>query len=159
MISHLPSRDIMKKLVKANYKGKKKEKIIIDAATKGEITAYIKHSPTGAIIPVTPEAVFRMKNGETLSIEEAERTYDRFYFRIPFLAIRWGMETKECLGKLIELEVPCFFNRAKVPVYGNKAMVGQDDVCVFQEYVEALEKNIIKKKKDVQPEFIKYGCQ
>lgn len=148
----------MKKFVKANYKGKKGEKVIIDAARKGELTAYVKHSPTGAMIPVTSEAIERMKNGETLNIEEAERNYDRFYFRLPFLAIRWGIETKECLGKLMELEVPCFFNPKEVPVSENKAMVGQDDVCIFQEYVEALEKNIFKKKKDVQPEFVSYGC-
>jgi hypothetical protein len=149
----------MKNFVKPNYKGKKVEKIIMDAASKGELTAYIKHSPSGAMIPVTTEAIDRLKNGETLGIEEAERTYDRFYFKLPFLAIRWGMENKECLDKLIDLDVPCFFNPEQVPISENKATVGQDDVCVFKEYVDALEKTIIKKKKDVQPEFVRYGCR
>jgi len=146
----------MKKYVKANYKGKRSEKIVINAACKGELTAYVKHSPTGALIPVTSDAVIRMKNGETLDIEQAERLYDRFYFKLPFLAIRWGMETKECFGKLMDLQVPLFFNPYEAELAG---AIGQDDLCVFQEYVEALEKTTIKMKKDVQPEFIKYGCK
>ena len=144
----------MKKFVKANYKGKKAEKIVINAACEGKLTAYIKHNPTGALIPVTSDAVIRMKEGEELDIKEAERTYDRFYFKLPFLAIRWGMGSKECLGKLIELEVPCFFNSNETLIKGNEAHVGQDDVCIFKEYVDALEKKTIKMKKDVQPEFI-----
>ena len=144
----------MSKFVKPTYRGKKVKKAIINAAIKGNITAYVKHSPTGAMIPVTPEAISRMKNGETLDIEEAERTYNRFYFRLPFLAIRWGMENKVCLGKLMENEVPCFFNPNEVPIHNKSATVGQDDVCVFQEYVEALEKKTFKMIKDVRPEFI-----
>lgn len=145
----------MKKFVKPNYKGKKAEKMIINAACKGELTAYFKHNPTGAMIPATTEAVQRMKDGETLNIEQIERAYDRFYFRLPFLAIRWGMETKECLGRLMELEVPCFYIPRETKVAGK---IGQDDICIFMEYVEALEKSVIKMKKDVHPEFIKYGC-
>jgi hypothetical protein len=144
----------MRKFVKPTYKGKKGEKVVIDAACEGKLTAYVKHSPTGAMIPVTMDALQRMRDGETMNIEEAERTHDRFYFRLPFLAVRWGMDSKECLGKLMELEVPCFFNPNDVPIDSNKATVGQDDVCIFQEYVEALEKKTFKKKKDVQPEFI-----
>lgn len=144
----------MKKFVKANYKGKKAENIIIDGACKGKITAYVKHKATGALIPVKSDAVKRMKNGETLDIEEAERTHDRYYFKIPMLSERWGMGKKECLGKLIELNVPCFFNPNQVPVIGDTANVGQDDVCVFKEYVNALENGIIKKVKDVEPFFI-----
>lgn len=144
----------MKKFVKPNYKGKEHAKKIINAACKENITAYVKHSPTGAFIPVTTDAMQRLKDGETLAIDKAERTYDRFYFRLPFLSVRWGMENKECLGKLIKFEVPMFFNPSLVEINNNEAKVGQDDICIFQEYVEALEKKIIKKKKDVQPEFI-----
>jgi hypothetical protein len=144
----------MNKFVKSNYKGKKVEKMIMDAACNGDITTYVKHKATGAKIPIATQAVRRMKNGETLDIEEAERTHDRFYFKLPNLAIRWGIEKKECLGKLIELEVPCFFNPNQVPINGNDAKVGQDDICVFNEYVEALEKNNIKKINDINPEFI-----
>lgn len=147
------------KFVKSNYKGKKYEKEIHKACANGDLTAYAKHNPTGAMIPIAPEAFIRIKNGETLGIEEAERTYDRFYYRLPFLAIRWGMENKECLKKLMDLEVPCFFNPNEVPISENKATVGGDDICVFKEYVDALEKSVIKIKKDVQPEFVKYGCQ
>lgn len=145
----------MTKFVKPTYKGKKGEKIIIDAACKGEITAYVKHEATGALVPVTKEAVSRMKNGETLDIEEAERLYDRFFFKLPSLASRWGMENKECLGKLMELEVPCFFNPGEVPHNGKEATVGQDDVCVFLEYITAVEKNKVKKVNDIEPRFIK----
>ncbi len=145
----------MTKFVKPNYKGKNAEKIIIDAACKGKITAYAKHQPTGAMIPVTQEAVARMKNGEELDIKEAEKLYDRFYFKLPSLASRWGMENKDCLGKLIELEVPCFFNPGEVPTNGNEAKVGQDDVCVFMEYVIAVEKRKVKKINDIEPRFIK----
>jgi hypothetical protein len=106
----------MKKFVKPNFKGKKHEKIILDAAQKGDLTAYVMHSPTGAMIPVDPDAIIRMKNGETMDLAEAEKLYARFYFKLPFLAIRWGMKTKECLGKLMELEVPCFLFQKKQSV-------------------------------------------
>ena len=144
----------MKKFVRPNYRGKKNEKVVINAACQGDITAYVKHQPTGALIPVKPEAVRRMKAGETVGLEETERLHDRFYFKIPALAERWGMEKPNCFAKLIELEVPCFFNPNQVPIEGNEAKVGQDDVCVYQEYVEAVEKKKVKKVKDVQPEFI-----
>ncbi len=144
----------MKKFVKPDHKGKKAEKKIISAACKGDLTAYVKHYPTGAMIPLCAEAVERMNNGETLDIEQAERRNDRYYFSLPFLAIRWGMETKDCLDLLIKSEVPCFFNPREVEINGNSALVGQDDICVFKEYVDALEENLVKKQKDIQPEFI-----
>lgn len=143
----------MKKFVKPTYKGKNTEKLVINAACKGDLTAYVKHNPTGAMIPITSDAVRRLQNGEKIDIEEAEKTHDRFYFKLPSLAVRWGMENKECFEKLIELEVPCFFNPNQVPMDNNIATVIRDDICIFQEYVEALEKKSIKKINDLKPEF------
>jgi hypothetical protein len=147
----------MPKFVKLKNKSKKEKKIIIDGACDNKITAYVKEEHTGALIPVTTEAVKRMRNGETLSIEEAERLHDRFYFKLPALAIRWGIDKKELLGKIIELKIPSFFNPNEVKINGNEALVGQDDVCVFKEYVDALEKKLIKMKKDIKPDYIGNG--
>lgn len=144
----------MTKHVKLKNKSKKHQNIITGAASKGEVTAYVQDEHTGALIPITKEAVNRMKNGETLSMEEAERLHDRFYFKLPSLAIRWGMDKKELIGKIIELKIPSFFNPNEVEITGDKALVGQDDICVFKEYIDAIEEKVIKMKKDVQPEYI-----
>jgi len=144
----------MTKFIKLKNKNKKERNILTDAASKGELTAYIKHDPTGALVPVSKDAIKRMENGEMLDFHEAERLYDRFYFKVPFLAIRWGIITTECLGKLIEFKIPSFFNPNEVEIKGNKASVGADNVCVFKEYVDALEKKIMKIKKNVEPEYI-----
>ena len=143
----------MSKFSKLTDYSKKDQKIIIEGARDDKIDVYVKHSPTGALIPITNEAIQRVTEGETLDIEEAERTHDRFYFKLPFLAIRWGMDSKQCLGKLMELEVPCFFNPNDVPINNDMAQVSKDDICVFKEYVDALEEKIIQKVKDVQPEY------
>ena len=58
--------------VKPNYKGKKAEKKVMDAAEKGELTAYIKHPVTGLMIPVGKSLVIRLRAGEQITIAEIE---------------------------------------------------------------------------------------
>ena len=144
----------MKKYVKADYKGKKNAKKIIDSAKSGKITAYAKHDGTGAIIPIDPEFIQKMQNGESYSLEEAEKRYDRFMFKLPELALRWGLDNKETLGVLIGFSVPCFVNPRELDKKNDSALIGSEDVCVFFEYVEAIENNHgIQKKNDIEPIF------
>lgn len=141
------------KFVKYEKIGKHKD-MILEAASKDKIQVFVKHKPTGALIPIKPELINRLKNGETLNLEEAEKITDRYYFKLPNLAKRWGMEQRECLGKLMELEIPCFFNPNDVPIDGDTAKVCQGDICVFKEYIDAVEKKKVKKKFDTKPDFI-----
>lgn len=141
------------KFIKISKNMKHKE-MIIDAASKDKIQVYVKHKATGALVPIKNELIDRLKNGETMHLEDAEKTTDRYYFKLPNLAKRWGLEQKECLGKLIELEVPCFFNPNDVPILEDTAKVCQDDICVFKEYIDAVEKKKVKKKIDTNPDFI-----
>jgi|GEM_PF-5352163 hypothetical protein len=141
------------KYVKLSHYEEHKD-LIVDAAAKDKIQAFFKHQPTGALVPVCPKIIQRMKNGETFTFDEAEKTTDRYYFKLPDIAKRWGMEQKECLGKLMELEVPCFFIPNDVHIELDTAKVCQDDVCVFKEYIDAVEKKKVKKKIDTKPEFI-----
>lgn len=59
-----------KKFVKANYRGKENEKIIIESAKKGEINSYIKHPDTNEVILVPPELVRKMAQGFNVTIED-----------------------------------------------------------------------------------------
>lgn len=141
------------KLVKPNCKGKKLEKVIIEAASQGKITAYVKHKKTGAAIPIDSEYVKRMKNGESFDISEAERRHNRRYFKVDKLSKRWDMNPDDVVGILLEFEVSCFVKPNEVENDGIKMMVGCEDVCVFEEYVLAIEKKRRLKKANINSSY------
>ena len=58
------------KFVKANYKGNKIKQKINEAAESGELRAFVKCDITGEMIRVHPDLVKRMRQGETLTIDE-----------------------------------------------------------------------------------------
>ena len=137
------------KLVKLNFKGKKAEKLLTEAACNGKITTYVKHKKTGAAIPIDSEYVKRMKNGEYFDISEAERRHNRRYFKVDKLSKRWDMNADDVVGILLEFEVPCFVKPNEVENDGIKMMVGCEDVCAFEEYVLAIEKKRRLKKVNI----------
>lgn len=61
-----------KTYVRPNYKGKKAEKIIIDAAENGCLDAWCQHPITKKMIKVPANLISRMRLGESFSIEEIE---------------------------------------------------------------------------------------
>lgn len=58
--------------VSPSYKGKNKEKIVVDAAEKGDIQAYVQHPGTKQMHAVPKEIITRMKNGENFNISTLE---------------------------------------------------------------------------------------
>lgn len=141
------------KLVKPNCKGKRIEKAVMDAASQGNITIYVKHKKTGAAVPIDSEYVKRMTNGDTVNLSDAERRYNRRYFKVDKLSIRWDMDSDDIVAVLMEFEVPCFFIPNEVEHDGFSASVGCDDICVFEEYVLAIEKKRKLKKKNVKSNY------
>src|SRR6185369_16829318 len=138
----------MTEYVKPDWKKYKKH--ILDATKSGQLTAYAKHDSTGAMVPIDPSYIQKMKEG---------KTYDRFMFKLHDLATRWELNTKDTLGILIKFEVPCFVNPRELDQKDNSSLVGSEDVCIFAEYVEALEKNkSIEKKNNINPILLKKGC-
>ena len=145
------------KLVRPNKYGKKIEKAAFDAFATGELSGYVKHKKTGANIPVDGEIAKRMYNGETFDISDAERKYNRRYFKVEKLTIRWDMEPDDIVSILMEFEVPCFFNSGEVEYDATSAQVGCNDVCVFEEYVLAIEKKRRLKKKEVNSRYMGFN--
>jgi hypothetical protein len=56
--------------VKPNYRGKKYEKIILNASKTGKVDTYIKHPDTGIPIRLPMNIVERIHNGETVMLDE-----------------------------------------------------------------------------------------
>lgn len=136
--------------VKSDYRGKKLAHHIIDAASSGELIAYIKHPPTGAMIPIDPIYISKMKNGETVELQEAERKYNRRYFKVEKLKIRWDMDSDEVIRIFESYKVPVYFLRNEV-TFEEKHEA--DDFCFFEEYVLAIEKKNKLKKKEVKSKY------
>lgn len=142
------------KLIKPNKYGKELEKKVIEGAAKRELTTYVKHKKTGAVVPIDSKFVMRMANGESFDIGEAERRYNRRYFKVEKLTDRWDMESDDIVAILMEFEVPCFFNPNEVEHDETTAKVGCNDICVFEEYVLAIEKKRKLKKKNVNSRYM-----
>ena len=138
------------KLVKPSKYGKEMENKIFDAASKGELTAFDKHKKTAAVIPIENEIIKKMKSGESFDIGDAERKHNRRFFKVEKLTIRWDMEPNSIVKILQEFEVPCFFKPDEVEHDGISAIVGCGDICVFEEYILAIEKKRNLKKNHVK---------
>lgn len=57
-------------LIKMDSINEKGRKIALDAMSTGELGAWMKHPVTHKFIKVHPDIVKRMKEGESISIEE-----------------------------------------------------------------------------------------
>ncbi len=153
-------RHLMKKSKKHNFIeynsiDKKIKKAILDAAANGELSTYIVHKETGAKVPIKKEAIQRLKRGDEMDLEEAERTTNRYYFNMYNLSLRWNMKPEECFDKLRPFNLPFFFNPNHVPILDDySAMVGINDVCMFLEYILAVEEKLELTINDIAPEFI-----
>lgn len=131
-----------KELVKVKCKDKKMQELIDNAIYENKVTIYVIHKKTGAIIPVDNEFYKRVKDGEIFELSEIERKYDRRFFKANNLEIRWNMDMKDIIKILNKYDIPCFIELNKLNKDKIKYEPKDDEICVFEEYVLALEKKV-----------------
>lgn len=145
------------KMVKITSYSPQDANTLINAASQGQITLYAKHKETGASIPVDNQYVKALKDGRKFNLVDVERRYDRHYFKIKQLERRWDMEGPEVVEMLMKYNVSTFYKPAEVAQLEGEVRLGINDICVFSEYVTAIEQRENIKKEDCESKYLGYN--
>jgi len=118
---------------------KNEQKCISKGVINNELTSYMEHKKTGAIIPVSQQAFKKLSNGEALDFSKCERADNRRYYYVKDLSKRWKKNNDEVLDILVEHECTLF---AVGSTSTGILKIGIEDICIYEEYVLALEKSL-----------------
>lgn len=103
----------------------------------------VKHSPTGAEIPVIVKKV----NADNIVEDFAEKTGNRKGFTIKMLEERWNKSKKDIINILQKYQIPAHLNHANIRELKDDQLP-VDVAIFFEEYILSLElKAKIKHKK------------
>lgn len=145
------------KMVKITSYPQQEANTLMKAASQGKVTAYVQHKETGAPIPIDNQYINSLKSGRKFNLVDVERRYDRHYFKIKQLERRWDMDGSEIMKILIKYNVQTFYKPAEVAHVDGEPMVGRNDICVFAEYVTAIEGRDNLKKTETDPKYLGFN--